>query len=69
MRLIIEATGDVVQRIGAVNLWLAHTQQVEIGAVEDEDERYVGHALFLASMLALSCRRSLYGEQAKCEMK
>lgn len=39
LRLVIEAPGDIVERIGPVNFRFAHTEQVEIGAIEDIDKR------------------------------
>jgi hypothetical protein len=42
LRLIVEAARNIVKRIGPVNLRLAHSEQVEVGAVEDVDEGAIG---------------------------
>jgi hypothetical protein len=47
VRLIVKPTRDIIERIGPVNLRLSHPEQVEVGAIEDEDEGLVAKA-FLA---------------------
>ena len=51
MRQIVKATCNVIKRIGPVNLWLAHTKQVEVGAIEDVDEISVSQGVFPSIVL------------------
>jgi hypothetical protein len=51
MRVIVKATGDIVERIGTINLWLPRAEQVEIGAIEDIDERCVSQGVFQSIVL------------------
>src|SRR3546814_9313818 len=54
-RAILELPGDIVERIVAVDLGLAQAQQIEVGAVQDEDR--VGHG---SLSVAADDARSLY---------
>jgi hypothetical protein len=45
LRSVLQAAGNVVQRVVPIDLGFAHAQQVEIGPVEHEDDRggSIGH--------------------------
>jgi hypothetical protein len=43
LRLIVQRCGNIIQRVGSINLRLPRTEQVEIGAVEYENNGF-GHA-------------------------
>ena len=42
-RLVLKLAGDVVERLDAVNLRLARSEQVEVRPVQDIDQRWRGH--------------------------
>jgi hypothetical protein len=68
LRLIVQPTGDIVKRIGPVNLWLARAQKIEIRSVEDENDGAISQYI-LTVKLALDARATLYGAYPKGETK
>src|SRR5690606_10103288 len=43
LRLVLQPRRDVVERVPAVNLRLARAEQVEVGPIEDIDQRWRRH--------------------------
>ena len=59
LRLIVQPSGNIVQRVGPVNLWLSCPQQVEVGSVKDENDRAISQTI-LTVKLALDVSATLY---------
>ena len=68
LRLIVQPPGNIVERVGPVNLWLTRAEQIEIGSVEDENDGAISQE-FLAVELALSVVATLYKPCRKGETK
>jgi hypothetical protein len=45
LRLIVQPSGDIVERIGPINLRLSRAEQIEIGPIEDEDDGAIGQTI------------------------
>ncbi len=52
LRLIVQPSGNIIERVGAVNLWLPRAEQIEVGSVEDENDGAISQ-WFLAVSLRL----------------
>jgi hypothetical protein len=64
LRLIFQCGGNVVERIRTINFGLARAQQIEVGAVQNIDQRLCRH-VFSSGCVADNHRLDLARKQGK----